>query len=322
MNILRRLTQSRWVQTTTSLLVLAMIVRAGSRLVHDCQLGSGLRPGWFIAAVVLAVAYRVVNAYGWALVLRSLGQHIDGAMATTIWLRAETRRWLPGGMWGYASRAVQAKKIQLTLPVVSASMLIELLLTLSASLSIAVPVTICYYAEFASTLNRAQADFAQIAGVTAVLVLVCIILMGTKRRRFKSKVDSLVMRFECLRSFTVCWARLLRTFFFYLFMACLNGVITLLLMKSLSISTVPPAVVVIGATSISWLIGLFAIFAPGGMVVREGCFAVLLVYWLSIPEGLTVAVTARLVQMLVEVVCLLSVSMKWRQAAPVVGPEV
>ena len=64
---------------------------------------------WLVVAAVLGSLYRVVNAYGWVLVLRSLGQPMRAAAGVRLWLVSETMRWLPGGVWGLFSRVAQAR---------------------------------------------------------------------------------------------------------------------------------------------------------------------------------------------------------------------
>ena len=64
-----------------------------------------------LSAIVLAIVYRFVNALGWPLVLDAMGRSVNRLDATRIWLRAESQRWLPGGVWGYASRAAQAERL-------------------------------------------------------------------------------------------------------------------------------------------------------------------------------------------------------------------
>ena len=62
-----------------------------------------------------------------------------------------------------------------------------------------------------------------------------------------------------------------------------------------------PVAVALTANSVAWLAGLFAVFAPGGLVVREATIAVLLAGFLSTEEAITVALAWRAVQVAAEV---------------------
>ena len=312
---IKQLAQSPRTKTAISLLTIVLIVHAAIQLLPHCNnIGSDIDLTWIIGAAVLGVAYRVINAYGWTLVMRSTGQHVDGSLATAIWLRAESRRWLPGGMWGYASRAVQAKELGVSLSLASASMFLELILTLVASLLTVIPVSIAYSAEFSTVLVELGLDSlnSNLVILTGLCVLVCAVAAKYFLKR-KSKV--LQSRLDSLSNVSVNWTKLFQALLFFVWMACLNGLISLILIGALYPNSFPPIAVVIAATSISWLVGFFAVFAPGGVVVREGTFAIAMMFWLPIPDGFMVAVAARLIQMLAEVICLSAVSINRRKAA-------
>ena len=103
---------------------------------------------WPLAiAIGIATVHRLVNAYGWALVLRAMRLKVSGGEATKLWLVAESRRWLPGGVWGYASRATLASKIGVNPVAAAASMFIELMMVCGAAAMVVVPGVIIYHAE-------------------------------------------------------------------------------------------------------------------------------------------------------------------------------
>jgi len=62
------------------------------------------------AALGITLAYRLTNACGWSFVLRALHVRLPGWTALRIWITSEACRWLPGSVWSYGSRALQAKK--------------------------------------------------------------------------------------------------------------------------------------------------------------------------------------------------------------------
>jgi hypothetical protein len=96
---------------------------------------------------------------------------------------------------------------------------------------------------------------------------------------------------------------LLQSFLFYVAMALFNGAILLIIVWSVPDGASCPASAVIAANALAWLVGFFAIFAPGGLVVRETCLATLLAQWM-LPEGaIAVALAWRLVQIASEAAC-------------------
>jgi glycosyltransferase 2 family protein len=96
---------------------------------------------------------------------------------------------------------------------------------------------------------------------------------------------------------------LLHSFLFYVAKALFNGAILLIIIWSVPDGASCPASAVIAANALAWLVGFFAIFAPGGLVVRETCLATLLAQWM-LPEGaIAVALAWRLVQIVSEAAC-------------------
>ena len=304
------LKRNKWLTTVLTLVVIVMICHAGQKLLSDCELLPAFDSPWFAAAIVLACAYRVINAYGWALVLRAMKQPVDGTHAVKIWLRAESRRWLPGGVWGYASRAVQAQELKVSTSAASASMLIELFLTMVAALIVAVPAALIYREEFLASMNQYLPSATNVWPVVAVAVT-CVSLAVAFRRTIGRKIRSLCDRFQTLRGMSISATGVATALLFFVLMGILNGGVTVLLLWSLPVDSVP-ATVLIAATSGAWVVGFLAIFSPGGLFVREGVFALCLVAWLPYGTGITLAILARLLQMLAELVGVVWVSVDWR----------
>ena len=308
--LISMLKKNKWLTTVLTLIVFVLIFRAGQRLSADCVFLPALNSPWFITAILLACVYRITNAYGWALVLRAMNQPVDRNAAARIWLRAESRRWLPGGVWGYASRATQAEALHVSPTVASASMLVELLLTIVAALFVAVPAALIYRTEFLTSLTQCLPGptntwliaLTAVAGVATVIVF---------RRKMLRRFRSLLNRFDALQGVSLSAPETIKAFVFFVMMGLLNGGVTVLLLWSLPAEAVP-ATVVIAATSWAWVIGFLAVFAPGGLFVREGIFAVCLAAWLPYETGITLAIVARLIQMGAELVGMIWVSADWR----------
>jgi len=284
--------ENKWLTTALTLIVFVLIFRAGQQLFADCEFLPALDSPWFIAAILLACVYRIANAYGWALVLRAMNQPVDRNEAAKIWLRAESRRWLPGGVWGYASRATQVQALHVSPSVASASMLIELLLTMVAALFVVVPAALVYQREFLTSLTQCVPTSID-TWLVANIVMGCVAIAIVFRHKILHRSKSLLKRFGVLQGISLSIA----------------GTI-----KALLAEAVPPTVV-IAATSWAWVIGFLAIFAPGGLFVREGIFAVCLAPWLPYGTGITLAILARLMQMFAEVIGMIWVSAPWRSIA-------
>ena len=304
------LQRNKWLTVALTLVVLVMILHAGQKLFSDCEFLPTFDSPWFVAAILLACVYRITNAYGWALALRAMKQPVDGTRAIKIWLRAESRRWLPGGVWGYTSRAVQAQELGVSPSVASASMLIELLLTMVAAVIVAAPAALIYRAEFLVAINQHLPSATNVW--PAIVVAAIVALLGVVfRREIARKLASLSNRFHALRGLSISVSGTATALLFFVLMGVINGGVTVLLLWSLPVETAPPSVL-IAATSWAWIVGFLAVFSPGGLFVREGIFALCLVAWLPYGTGITLAILARLLQMFAEFLGVVCVSFDWQ----------
>jgi hypothetical protein len=260
----------------------------------------------FAIAVVVAIVYRFVNPYGWTLVLAGLGYPTSTVGSVRIWLLSESNRWLPGGIWGYATRAVQAKRLGVPINVASGSMLVELLVTLSAAVVVSLLGLLFHFERFSSTFHELLSK--RIDGVAfwvvAIFVLaLCFGLGFVTRRKFSKKLDGLVKRFQLLNSVHFRWRPLVFAMGYMLLMAGLNGCVNLSLLPAVGVEDSVPVLVMIAATATAWIVGFLAFFSPGGILVREATLAALLLPWLPYEAGITLAVLSRVAQLLAEIVC-------------------
>src|SRR5262249_40781095 len=71
-------------------IALAVLVSVGRALYGYRQALAGrlehVHLGWLAVALVASIVYRVVNAYGWVLVLRAPGQRMEAAAGVRLWL--------------------------------------------------------------------------------------------------------------------------------------------------------------------------------------------------------------------------------------------
>ena len=86
-------------------------------------------------------------------------------------------------------------------------------------------------------------------------------------------------------------------------MCALNGIAFCFVLNAVTAGSSIPWLVVIAANAVAWLVGFFAIFAPGGLVVREGTLALILSPWLPAEQAIAAAIVWRLVQIAAELMC-------------------
>lgn len=283
------------------------IALAAHKLTTAYNIAGSLCTSSFAIAAVVAIVYRLVNPFGWTLVLAGLGYPTSTAGSVRIWLLSESNRWLPGGVWGYATRAVQAKRLGVPINVASGSMLIELLFTLSAAIVVSLVGLLFHYERLSSTfyeLYSKRIDGNAPWVVATCMLAVCFGLVFGTRRKFYKKLDGLAARFRLLNSVHFSWRPLVSAVGYMVLMAGLNGFVNLSLLPAVRVDVSVPVLVMIAATATAWIVGFLAFFSPGGILVREATLAALLMPWLSYEAGITLAVLSRVAQLTAEVVCI------------------
>ena len=284
--------------------VVAMIALTAWKLNEQYQLTAPLTTISFGFGTAMAVIYRIVNPLGWAWVLRGMGQSVDCLAATRIWLLAESRRWLPGGIWGYASRAVAAKEIGVSRTAASASMAIELLVTILAAVVVSAIGVAMHYSELSSSAGEliANSGMSQQWGMWIALsaATFCVVAFAM-RKTLKRKLTKASAKFASLGGVKVKPKWLASSLGYLILMAALNGSVNSVLLPAIDSASVP-LVAMIAATAAAWIIGFFAIFSPGGILVREAALATLLLPWLSWETGFALAILSRFAQLIAEVI--------------------
>ena len=254
-----------------------------------------LRAVWTLpVAFAIAIIYRVVNAYGWAIVLRAMGKTVNNAAVIRVWLFAESSRWLPGSVWGYVSRASMANSIGVTTSVAVASMLVEIMLVIAAASFIAILGCVYYWQHLMQNIN-AWCNGPTIfigAGCLAVFSAAIFLKRSMISKKFRDVTSKLTMLQKTKLHHKTIWL----AFAFFVTMNILNGGISWIVSLSVAKSENVPVVAIVCATAAAWLVGFFAIFSPGGLVVRETAFATMLLVWLPYSESIAIAVLARLLQ--------------------------
>ena len=257
---------------------------------------------WLLPALGLCVLHRLVNSLGWTMVLWAMGRPLPARTGARIWLASEAFRWLPGSVWAYGSRGVLAARAGIPPAVAAASLIWELLITVLAWASVAAlalgcwagPIPPAIEAAGRSLVDRPWMSTLGVAAAALVAVLVGSKALGRKLSRLSESGAS-------FRRFRVDGPGFLRVYSFHLAMVLANGGIFWLVLRAAPGGDRCTVAVALAANSIAWLAGLFAVFAPGGLVVREATIAVLLSGAMPPEQAFTVALAWRAVQVAAEV---------------------
>jgi uncharacterized membrane protein YbhN (UPF0104 family) len=257
---------------------------------------------WLLIALSIAglTLYQWLNAGTWKDVFSGLGVNVSRGATTRVWIQSESMKWLPGGIWGYGSRVVNARKLGADMPTASAALALELSLTVLAWGAIALCILPTAIGHDLLTRGLALASHSVVlttAAVVAGLGLFAIpkvrAVFGKILRRFIPSMDGLKLQPRSL----------VRAMASYLGLCLFNGMLlwfVTLAVPGLSV----PWTTIIGIGGVAWLVGFFAIGIPGGIGVREAALAGLLVWHGPMEAAVAAAVVFRAAQVAAELVAL------------------
>ena len=239
-----------------------------------------LATGPLVLGLGLCLVYRVMNAFGWSLVLRALGYPLGGTTGARIWLMSEAFRWLPGGVWGFGSRAVLASRRGVPPAIAAVSVLLELLLTVAAWGGVAI-LGCGAFRNPARHVAAITPPPALVVGMGASAVLSVLVGWAWANRspRALARLTTLRDQLRILHRTRVDRYYLGIAWLYYFMMGLFNGLAFVVVLSAAPAGSRCPVAAAVAANALAWLVGFFAFMAPGGLVVREGCLGALLVTW-------------------------------------------
>lgn len=234
-----------------------VLVRLRS-ILHDSNIHlANIEWGWLAGAIVLGVVAVIGSSLIWLVILRRLGSPVRWP-AAAIYLQAQLGKYVPGGVWQYASRGAMARGYGMSVRVVARSLPIELAGTLSAGAAFAV-LSLGWWGAIAVAAAVA-------AAVRAGMY-------------FDEERISLRIAAQVIPLYAATWL-LIGVSFWMTARAFLN-----VAPSDLALYT--------GAFAAAWIVGLLAIYAPGGIGVREAILVAILGPHIGSADALVVAVASR-----------------------------
>jgi uncharacterized membrane protein YbhN (UPF0104 family) len=292
-------------KAAVALAVLASVVVALRGYGHALEGRLGhVHPGWLAVALIASIVYRVANAFGWVLVLRSLGQPIRAWQGVRLWLVSETLRWLPGSVWSFFSRVAQAKLAGVPAATASLSLPLELLLTIAAW-GLAAVGGLGFSGAAGVVLARLPGVWVALFVVGLAVSIGSALAIGRflPATRLARKLRGLGEGLEALREARPRPSLLAGTLVLFTALCLLNGAAFFAVLRSVC-DAPPPLLAAVGINAAGWLMGFFAFFAPAGLGVREGGMAGMLAPLMPIDAAVVGVLLWRLLQVLVELLCL------------------
>lgn len=238
-------------------------------------------PGALALGSVIVVLTLAVLLGAWITSLRWCAARISALDAAKVWFTSNLARFLPGGVWQFASLAVMSSRYGVSPTVTTATVLLEQVVLLLTGLAVVAALT-------PAVLQAAWWQGALVAGI--VLGALMLALPGGRVGRWLARhIPSLNLVWSQLRPtqllqffviLTVPWL-MYGTAFRFLALGLLGGV-------SASWGFY------IAAFTGSYLAGVIAVFAPAGLFVREAALISVLTPVLGGGDAVILAIASRI----------------------------
>lgn len=253
-----------------------------------------LRWQWIALSLGLTLGTFAIQIQSYRIALNGWHQRLPLRTSAEIWFTANLGRYLPGKVWSVAGMIVMAKSEGVDgWTATSAAVVLQ-----AASLGTAALMV-------AATLPASVVP----AGIKLLLVIAAIPLLILGSPRLITRVGA-IFRFLAelrpipARYLTACVAMSLLAWLTY-------GGAFWALGKGLGQGDALSIDFAVGIFSLGYTVGLLALFAPGGAVVRESLFIVLLTPQIGAGPALTLALGSRLTLTIVEIAA--AVPFAWKR---------
>lgn len=234
------------------------------------------------------------SGWSWYLLLRRMGVEISLSRALYVWVVSNTGRYIPGTVWQYLGRIELGKQRGIPRREGIFSVIVEFFFVTIAGFLVSL-FTAGYWGFMDIRLEW---------GFLLVLLLVFLLhpaimtrLLQLIARLSKKNLENYSFRLRIRDSlFLLPW---------FIINFLLNGMALFLLVSSLGIDLGPDKLFIFsGFYALSWIVGYFSLFAPGGIGVTETILALLLSSLIPFSLASAVALIYRFLLILAELLFL------------------
>jgi hypothetical protein len=282
--------RSGWVRVTQALVGLAIVGFAIRTLARNWdQLRSQplewqLRPGWVVLSLALTWLMYALLILGWRSMLNGWGQQLDGWSAARIWILSSLGKYIPGKVWAVAGMALLAQRAGVAPWAATGSAVVMQVLAIGTGAAVA-------GLAGARNLESAQrgAGAVLLLLVAGAIISVGLLLWPPFLRRLLrlAAPQAAGERPPTVRGIVVGIATNIVAWLGY-------GLALWLLSRGLLPSSGLGLRLAITVFTASYLAGFLALFAPGGIGVREGLFILMLQKPLGVGAATSLALASRL----------------------------
>jgi uncharacterized membrane protein YbhN (UPF0104 family) len=249
--------------------------------------GWQLRPGWLVLALGLWTANLFLIGRVWVVLVRGLGSKLDYTEGIRIWMVTNLGRYVPGKVWQLSGLAIYMRQLRQAGGIALVAALTFQVLTLATGAGVGLAVVGGWLARGELWISLAAVALSGM-GLAVALHPDVIRRLGvwlTVRMGESSPPETVLSRGVLLRGSTI----LILSWVVY-------GLGLWCLWRGVGSVGGPDPVLWTGIFAAAYVIGYLALFAPGGIIVREGVLVALLVEVAAVsgPTAAGIAIMARL----------------------------
>ena len=279
----------RWlwaIQGLVTLAVVGFVVRSIARNwseFRSLHVTLAIAPAWIAGSVVLVFLTYVMQIESWRRILAGWGQHIAFGPAARTWSVANLGRYVPGKVWSVAGLVVLAQRAGVAPGPAAASAFVVQAVTLGSAVAVVAAVT----PRSAPPLRLALAGLAALATI--------LVLVWRPTALWLGRLVNSIAPLEPLAPSAVLAGTVLTVLSWGTYGAALW-----MLARGLIPDAPLPLTTAIGAFTLGYILGLLALFAPGGVGVRELVLVGLLAPFLGSSGAVAVSLASRVLLTLTE----------------------
>jgi glycosyltransferase 2 family protein len=272
----------RWLWAIQGLVTLAVVVFVGRSIARNwtefrsLHLTLAVSPGWIAASVALVFLTYAMQIESWRRILAGWGQRLPFAPAARAWSLANLGRYLPGKVWSVAGLVVLAQQAGVQPVPAAASAFVIQAVSLGSGAAVVA----------AATPHSAPPGRLALAGLAAAATIVVLAWRPTALWLGRWVSEATVFEPLPIRAVLAAGALTALTWVAY------GGAFWMLAHGLIPGATLPVSTAV-GAFTLGYLLGLLALFAPGGVGVRELVLISVLTPFLGSGGAVAVSVVSR-----------------------------
>ena len=285
-----------WVRVALGLLGLAILAFAARSLVRNWDelrsqpLAWRIEPGWLVLSALVVWAMYAVLILAWRAVLAGWGQRLDGWTAGGIWTVSSLGKYLPGKIWAVAGMALLAQRAGVPPWAATGSAVVMQGLAIGTGAAVA-GLTGREAIEAAHPGSRIVLALLVVGAVVGVALLLWPPFLRRLLRVLAPEAEARGAPAAAGIGFGIA-ANVLAWLGY--------GLALWLLARGLLPGAGLEPLLAVAAFTASYLAGFLAVFAPGGLGVREALFIIMLQGPLGIGAATALAVASRVLLTITE----------------------